>query len=160
MSETTEVTATAGDSSDTEGAESQFKPPASQEELDRIIQSRLDRDRKRFADYDDVKAKAGRVDELEAVKVDLEGRLGDVPTQVTSALREHLVSVHEIDAEDAELFLTASEPDLLLKQVQRLLGRESDRKKQGNVVPSEGNSSSVTGSEERAYVRSLFASGD
>lgn len=160
MSESTESTADAGERSESEGTESQFKPPASQDELDRIVQSRLDRERKRFADYDDLKAAAGRVPELEAMKADLEGRVGDVPAQVTSALREHLVSVHEIDTEDAELFLTASEPELLLKQVQRLLGRESDRKKQGNVVPSEGNSSSVQGSEERAYVRSVFGSGD
>lgn len=43
----------------------EFKAPASQEELDRIIQGRLDRERKRFGDYDDLKARAARLDEIE-----------------------------------------------------------------------------------------------
>lgn len=50
-----------------------FTPPASQDELDRIIQKRIDRERAKFADYDDIKAQletansaAGRVSDLEA----------------------------------------------------------------------------------------------
>lgn len=34
-----------------------FKPIETQEELDRIIQGRLDREKEKFADYDDLKAK-------------------------------------------------------------------------------------------------------
>ena len=34
-----------------------FKPIETQEELDRIIQGRLEREREKFADYDDLKAK-------------------------------------------------------------------------------------------------------
>lgn len=58
-----DITADAGEH--TENAADDFKAPASQEELDRIIQSRLDRERKRFSDYDDIKAKAARLAELE-----------------------------------------------------------------------------------------------
>lgn len=50
-----------------------FTPPATQEELDRIIQKRIDRERAKFADYDDIKAQletansaVGRVSELDA----------------------------------------------------------------------------------------------
>lgn len=47
----------------------EFTPPASQEELDRIIADRLSRQeskiRGEFADYDDMKAKAGKFDEVE-----------------------------------------------------------------------------------------------
>lgn len=51
----------------------EFKAPASQEELDRIIGSRLDRERQKFADYDDLKAKASKYDEAEnAAKSELE----------------------------------------------------------------------------------------
>lgn len=47
--------------------ESQFKAPASQEDLDRIIQARIARERKNIpTDYEDLKAKAAKLDELEA----------------------------------------------------------------------------------------------
>lgn len=50
-----------------------FTPPTSQEELDRIIGSRLTREREKFADYGDLKAKAKRLEEIEAASAsDLE----------------------------------------------------------------------------------------
>jgi hypothetical protein len=42
-----------------------WKPPASQEEFDRIISDRLGRDRAKFADYDALKDKAGKWDDHE-----------------------------------------------------------------------------------------------
>lgn len=59
-----DITADAGEHTD--NVSDEFKAPASQEELDRIIQGRLDRERKRFADYDEFKAKAGKLAEIEA----------------------------------------------------------------------------------------------
>lgn len=43
-----------------------WTPPASQADLDRIVQDRLARERAKFADYDDVAAKARMWDEIEA----------------------------------------------------------------------------------------------
>ncbi|WP_407316650.1 hypothetical protein UQW22_09920 [Isoptericola halotolerans] len=43
----------------------EFKAPESQEELNRIIESRLARERAKFADYDDLKSKAERFDKAE-----------------------------------------------------------------------------------------------
>ena len=43
----------------------QFEAITSQEDLDRIIQTRLERERKKFADYDDAKAAQARLAELE-----------------------------------------------------------------------------------------------
>src|SRR5699024_10797904 len=45
-----------------------FKAPESQEELDRIIQMRIERERARFSDYADLKAKAEQLDEIEESK--------------------------------------------------------------------------------------------
>jgi hypothetical protein len=60
-----DITADAGEHTD-QTADSQFKAPASQEELDRIIQGRLDRERKKLpTDYDDLKAKAQKYAEWE-----------------------------------------------------------------------------------------------
>jgi hypothetical protein len=50
------------------GGESGYTPPASQADLDRIITERLGRERAKYADYDDLKSKAERLDELEAEK--------------------------------------------------------------------------------------------
>lgn len=63
MAENTEVTAEAGENTEQEATE--FKAPASQEELDRIIQERIARERKRFSDYDDLKAKADKLTKIE-----------------------------------------------------------------------------------------------
>ena len=59
-----DITADAGEH--TEQIADEFKAPSSQEELDRIIQGRLDRERKRFADYDDLKVRAAKLAELES----------------------------------------------------------------------------------------------
>ena len=42
-----------------------YTPPASQADLDRIVESRLARERQKYADYDDLKAKATKFDEAE-----------------------------------------------------------------------------------------------
>ena len=75
VSENTENTAVAGEQVEQVAEEQGFRAPASQEELDRIIQKRLDRERSRYADYDDVKARAERAAELEGVAEDLRKRV-------------------------------------------------------------------------------------
>lgn len=134
-----------------------FTPPASQEDLNRIIGERVQRERAKFSDYPDLKAKAARVDELEGKATEAEAAIAEVPNKVAAELRTHLIALHKIEADDADLFLTATDPTLLLKQVERLVGRST---KQGNHVPREGNPTPPAAeSDERAAVRSLFGSG-
>ncbi len=108
---------------------------------------------KRLADIEDAqKSESEKVAERLA-KADAE--VATVPSKVADALREHLVALHEIDKDDAELFLTATDPELLLKQVTRLVGQSGKRKT--NTVPREGQTSSTSGTdEEREFVRGLF----
>lgn len=47
------------------GESGNYTPPASQAELDRIIAERLSRERSKYADYEDLKAKAQRLAEIE-----------------------------------------------------------------------------------------------
>lgn len=47
------------------GGKAGYEPPATQAELDEIIEARLAAERARYADYDDLKAKAARLDEAE-----------------------------------------------------------------------------------------------
>lgn len=85
-----------------------------------------------------------------------EAEVGEIPHKVADALREHLIALHEIDKDDAELFLTANVPDLLLKQVTRLVSQSGKRTK-ANVVRGEGKTPPVGSADEdrRAFVRQL-----
>lgn len=54
----------------------EYRPPATQQDLDRIIEQRLARERAKYADYDALKAKAARLDEMEeATKTELQKAL-------------------------------------------------------------------------------------
>lgn len=98
------------------------------------------------AQLKEYKAKASELDQIrEAQKSEAEkvadrlakadSEVAGIPSRVTEALKAHLVTLHEIPDEDAELFLTATEPETLLKQVDRLVGQQGKRK---NIVPREG----------------------
>ena len=56
-----------------------------------------------------------------------EAEVQQVPAKVTDALRTHLVALHEISDDDADLFLTASDPETLLRQVDRLVARSEPK---------------------------------
>jgi hypothetical protein len=150
----------------TSAAGDEFKPITSQEELNAALKPRLERERSKFADYKDLKAKADKFDELDAAsKSELEkandrataaeAEAATIPAKVAEALRGHLVSLGVVDKDD-EVLLTASDPDALLAQVKRLSDRAADRKKNGNVVPKEGSTPTTAPDDERAAVRELF----
>ena len=54
-----------------------FKPVTSQEDLDRIIENRLVRERKKFADYDQLKEQAGKLDRLQAELDEAEAKVSE-----------------------------------------------------------------------------------
>lgn len=86
-----------------------------------------------------------------------EAEVASVPAKVSEALKSHLVELHGIDTEDAELFLTANEPELLIKQVTRLLLQsESKRRDKKHVVPREGQNPQAATSDVREFARNLF----
>lgn len=56
-----------------ESTETKFEPITSQEHLNRILSERIGRERKKYADYEQLREKASRLDELEeAQKTELE----------------------------------------------------------------------------------------
>lgn len=122
------------------------------------------------AELKELRPKARRLTELEQSQMtegektaqrisDLEGEVASVPARVAEGLRSHLVELHKIDKDDAELFLTATEPELLLKQVTRLLDQSGKRRK--NHVPREGeNPNAAATSDVREFTRNLFNRGD
>ena len=67
MSEQTGVTTTTEElnNEQVEPAESKFEAITSQEDFDKAIQARLARERAKFSDYDEVKAKADKLAAIE-----------------------------------------------------------------------------------------------
>lgn len=115
VSENTESTAVAGEQVEQVAEEQGFKAPASQEELDRIIQKRLDRERARYEGFDEIKQRAERAAELEAVADDLRKRVEAFESkEARSALVRKVADDNGVDREllaemrgDSEEELTA-----------------------------------------------------
>lgn len=119
-----------------------------QAEVDRIVRERVARERAKYADYDDLKSKAGDAKTLEERLASLETELTTTRTQ---ALKTGIAAKFGISTEpgengepsDADLFLTGSDADSLTAQAERLAARVADRKKNGNVAPKEGSTTST-----------------
>lgn len=148
----------------TPAAGDEFKPITSQDDLNRVIDDRLKRERAKFSDYKDVKAKAAKLDEIEAAnQSELEkanNRAGEAENDRDDARAESLrlrtAIAHGISLEDADLFLTGRDEETLTAQAKRLSDREADRKKNGNHVPREGATPSPgMGDRKREFLRSL-----
>ena len=114
----------------------------------------------------ELKAKAQRLDEIEqAQKSEAEkaaDRIRALEEDAAEARREALrfkvASKFGITDEDADLFLTGSDEETLVKQAERLGAREADRKKNGNHVPREGNNPTSTGDQgDLAFAKALFS---
>lgn len=82
-----------------------------------------------------------------------------VPAKVAEELRGHLIELHSVSDQDAELFLTATDTETLLKQVARLT-EKSDKRQNRNVVPREGTNHSPGTNDTREFTRQLFGRGD
>lgn len=92
-----------------------------------------------------------------------EDRIADLEKRTATAERAALVSraqaKHGISDADAELYLTATDPDALERQAAGLAAR-SDGKRKTNPVPNEGKTPKTSDDPERTAVRNLFGKGD
>lgn len=147
--------------------EGDFEPITSQEQLNAALKDRLSRERAKFSDYNDLKKKAGQLDELEQAKKTEADKTADriaaledeLNSTKSSALRTRIQAKFSITDEDAELFLTATDEDTLTKQAERLGQRAEDRKKNGNRAPLQGRTSQ-SGKDDplRDFASRLFKS--
>jgi hypothetical protein len=143
-----------------------------QDEVNQLVgQARVDERRKvqsKFADYDEVKAKAGESKSLEERLAEVERRAQAAEAEPT---RSRVAATFGISTKkgpngepsDADLFLTGADEDTLTAQAKRLADREADRKKRGGVAPKEGGSADNGGggdSDLREFTRSLFGRAD
>lgn len=151
----------------TSGAGDEFKAVTSQDDLNRIINDRLTRERAKYADYKDAKAKAARLDEIEAANKSEIEKATEKATAAererdaakAEALRLRIAAKHQISDEDADLFLTGTDEETLTKQAERLAQRSEDRKKNGNVAPREGRNPQAQDDPNRDFLRALTGQG-
>jgi len=110
-----------------------------QEDVNRIIGERLARERSRIAGLQEKAAQADelakQLDEAKQRVEKAEAELASLPQKVAEQLRKHIVAIHEISDEDAALFLTADDPETLLKQAYRLV---EQTQRPSNFVPRAG----------------------
>ena len=133
---------------------------------DHPLVKRLAAQKVQLRELKELRAAKARLDEIEesqkteAEKVadrlsKADAEVAAIPARVSEALKAHLVALHGIDQEDAELFLTATDPDQLLKQVERLVAQSG--KRTSNVVPREGRTPPAEpASDMREFARGLF----
>jgi len=178
MSEAAEETPGQGgnESGETPAAD-EFKPITSQQELNAALKERLDRERAKFKDYNDLKAKAAKLDDIEQANLsELEKANGRITTAESErdtakaeALRLRIAVTHGISLEDADLFLTGTTEETLTAQAKRLSDRaaelanaEEERKKKHPTVPKEGTSTTTgatTEDQDREFARTFFGGG-
>lgn len=141
-----------------EGKEQTF----TQADIDRIVRDRVKRERERFADYDDLKAKVeGAKSEADRI-ADLERRLADADAreQRTRLVQTVAAKFGIVDPEDVALFLTGQDEDTLTAQAKRLAARDEGRRKAGDIVRDAGKTPTHNGadSDVREFARTLFNS--
>jgi hypothetical protein len=154
MSEVVGEATTEGAGTAPAGAEQTKEAPlVPQADVDRIVRERVARERAKYADYDDLKAKAEGSKTLEERLASLESEL---TTAKATALRSDIAAKHGISAEDRDLFLIGTDEATLTAQAQRLAERVADRKKQGNYAPKEGTAPGSPEEPLRDFTRKLF----
>ena len=120
--------------------EQQQEQTFTQADVDRIVRERVQRERQKAA-----KTAEERIADLEQ----------QIAASQREALRRRVQAAHGISDEDADLFLTGTDEESLTAQAKRLADRESERKKQNNVSPREGNNPTPSQDQKRDFVRSL-----
>lgn len=139
------------------GKEQEQEQTFTQADVDRIVAERLKREREttkaKYADYDDLKAKAGQAQTAEEKIAELQQQVAATQRE---ALRRRVQAAHGISDEDADLFLTGTDEETLTAQAKRLADRESERQSNGNVVPREGNNPQPSEDPMRDFARGLF----
>lgn len=178
--DTTEVQGGKSNTSGDTPAADEFTPINSQEELDQAIRGRLERERSKFKDYNDLKSKAAKLDKIEQANLtELEKANGRVETAeserddaIAESLRIRKFIEHFLTDEDrrkleiADEFLTGRDDETLSTQAKRLASlmaeqakAETDRKKKNPTVPKEGtstNAGTTTEDDDREFAKSFF----
>jgi hypothetical protein len=165
MSETAAEATQDGNTSGATSAADEFKAPASQEELNRIIAERVKRVEAKYADYKDVKTKAEQLDKLSEASKSEQDKLTDRITSLENeieatrlaASRAEIAREFSLTEQQAAALKYAPSEEAAREIAQGLASDTSTRKSQGNRVPAEGTSTRPAQTEDSVFARDLFA---
>jgi hypothetical protein len=125
-----------------------------QADVDRIVRERVKRERDKFADYDQLKERAGQSTTLEERVAGLEAA---VKTAEQRALRAEVANAKGLTPTQAKRLVGETREELEA-DADELLADIGAAKKNGNHVPREGTSPPpASGDEMRDFARNLFA---
>lgn len=136
----------------------QFEAITSQEDLDRIIQTRLERERKKFADYDEAKAAQARLAELEEANKTAEQKQQEALAKAerelnelrTAKARAEVAAAKGVPAE----LLTGSTAEELEAAADALIKFRETTTDHRYVAPNEGKTPERPASSE--FLQELF----
>lgn len=125
-----------------------------QADVDRIVSERIQRERAKFADYDDLKTKAAGATTLEERVAEIEKAARDSEQR---AIRAEIANAKGLTPSQAKRLVGATREELEA-DADELIKDIGAQKKQGNVVPREGTSPQSAGDDPmREFTRGLFA---
>lgn len=160
-----EATPEGGNTSGETPAADEFKPITSQEDFEKALGKRLERERAKYADYADLKSKAARLDELEEANKTEQQKLADRLAEAeksaerarTEALRFKIASKFGVSDEDADLFLTGTDEETLTRQAERLAARsdEAGKPRAPKPDPNQGRPSGGTASTADQFAAAI-----
>lgn len=142
-----------GQAKNAEGEAHEFKAPQSQAELDKIIENRLGRERAKYSDYDDLKAKAEQFQKIEdEKKSEIEKateRANQAQAEAEKFQRENarlsVIAKHQIPEEFQDLVQGMDGDSLAAsaEKVQKLIAASNENEGSNDkgyryVVPNEG----------------------
>lgn len=126
-----------------------FTPITTQEDLDKVIGARLAREREKYADYDDLKAAAGKL-------ADAEARLAQIDAQ--AALDKIRSDVAQEAGVPADLLRGSTKDELTAHAA--ALAEALKARPSVPVIPMQGATPSVSDADSarRAFAQELFGS--
>lgn len=136
-----------------------FEPIKSQDDLNRIIKDRLDRERAKFGDYADLKAKAARLDKIEEANKSenerltdaLEAAKKDAETARVDLLRYKIAAEYGItDEKKISLLLSGTDEATLKAQADLIATANADASKPRTPRPDPAQGRSTAGTVSTA----------
>lgn len=134
-----------------------------QADVDKVVESRLERERKKFADYDTLKETAGKVESIKSEYEDKLKAAGTVQTELEGKLKsaqletDKVKIIHEFKLpDDAAEFLTGETAEDIRKGAEKL----SKIAPGGKVVIKKDPKPGETETDSKKLAKSLFGSKD
>lgn len=124
-----------------------------QADVDRIVRERVQRERAKFADYDDLRAKAGTASTLEERVAAMERQAQESESR---AMRAEVANAKGLTPNQAKRLVGGTREELEA-DADELIRDIGAQKQKNNVSPREGNNPKATDDPMREFARGLFA---